>query len=264
MGMHYEERGNKEGPSIVLIHSGGLGGWAWEKQVECLNDYHCIIPDLPEHGKSINEGPLTIPDCTARIIRLIEEKANGGKAHVIGHSLGAKITVDLLASRPDLVISAVVASALFRSMKILLALHKPYIYRMTVGIIKCTPMLKLSIKSFHFPDSFYFNNCVEDFQRLTAESLYREYETLYQNLKLPDGLEKANVPTLVIAGEREFKAMKQSVKDIVRLLPQAKGGYVVKGDHTYPWSMYEEFNKLIYSWITEQDAKSSIIKNVEI
>lgn len=259
MGLYFEERGNKEAPTIVLIHGGGVAGWMWGKQVEYLKDYHCIIPDLPEHGKSIDERPLTIQDCTARIARLIEEKANGGKAHIVGHSLGGKIAVDLIAARPDLVQSAVVASALFRPMRMLKAMHKPYVYKMTVGMIRSKTILKMLIKKFQFPDSIYNENCMKDFQSLTADMLFREYDALYQNLKLPDGLEKANIPVLVLAGEKELNAMRESVKDIVRAIPGAKGAYVVKGDHTYPWSMYEGFNQIIHSWITEQNVSSSMV-----
>lgn len=247
--MYYEEKGNRNAPTIVFIHGGGVSGWMWKKQIEYFKDYHCIIPDLPEHGKSADDGLLSIRDCARGIAELIETRANGGKAHVIGHSLGGKIVVELLSMRPDLVDHALAASALFRPMALLTAIHKPYIYKLTVWMIKPKSMISYLVKQFKFPDKSYDENCIMDFQKLTADKLYREYDQLYQYQKLPEGLAKANVPTLVMAGAKEPKAMKESVKDIIGKLPDAKGILIKKGNHTYPWAMAENFNEIVNAWI---------------
>ena len=262
MSIFFEESGNSEGQTIVFLHGGGISGWMWQKQLEHFGDYHCIVPDLPEHGRSMDEGPLSIKDCSLRIARLIEERANGGKAVVVGHSLGAKVAVELLSARPDLVRCAVVASGLFRSMRLLKATHKPFIYKMTVWMIKSKSILSLLVKSFKFTDSYSRDHLIKDFQMLTAESLYRVYDQLYQNLDLPEGLDRVEVPTLVIAGDREIKAMKQSVADIAGALPFAAGAYMLKGDHTYPWSMYECFNEIIRMWIECGEIKHESVRKI--
>lgn len=260
--MYFEEHGDLKAETVVFIHGGGVSGWMWQKQLEYFKDYHCIVPDLPEHGKSMEEGPLSIKDSAVRIARLIEERANGGKAIVIGHSLGAKVAVELIAVRPDLVGCAVVASALFRPVRLFLAIHKPFIYKMSVWMIKPKSILSLLVKNFKFPGSYYRDNCIKDFQKLTPDILYREYDQLYQNLNLPEGLGRAEVPTLVIAGDREPKAMKQSVSDIAGALPGATGAYMLKGDHTYPWSMYESFNEIVRMWIERGEIEHRSVKKI--
>lgn len=250
MSLYYEEFGNKSNPSIVFLHGGGISSWMWRKQVEALKDFHCIVPDLPEHGKSMGEGPLSLADCALRVADLIEQAANGGKAHVVGHSLGAKVIVELLARKPEVVGRAVVASALFRPVPLLKTMHKPYVYRMTVSMLKSPWMLSATAKQFKFRDVGDIENLKRDFRGLTADSLYRIYDQLYQYLQLPEGLAGAGTPTLVLAGQKEPAAMRRSVQDILSKLPNAAGLILPGADHTYPWAMPEKFNRIVRAWLT--------------
>lgn len=249
--MYFRESGNVNGQTIVFLHGGGVGGWMWDKQIESFHDFHCLVPDLPEHGKSLNEGPISISDCVDLVAHLIEDKANNRKAHVVGHSLGGKVVIELLSKRPDLVGHAVTASALYRPMFLLKLTHKPYIYKMTAAMMKSRAVLSYTVRQFKFPDKSFNESCMQEFKNLTSGSLYRIYEQVYQHLKLPDGLTGVNVPALILAGEKEPKAMRQSVADITSVLPNSKGVIIKKANHTYPWSMHDTFNNLIRSWITK-------------
>lgn len=260
MAMYFEERGNKTAATIVFIHGGGISGWMWGKQVDYFKDYHCLVPDLPEHGKSIEEGQISIRDSAYRIAELIKKHANGGKAHVVGHSLGAKVVVELLSIKPELIDHAIVASALFKPVPLMKLTHKHFVYKLTTSLLKLKWLTTFTVKQFNFTDKIYEDNCIKEFQGITDDILYRIYDELYQNLKLPEGLKKANVPTLVIAGEKELIAMRQSVVDIVNNLPNAKGILIENGLHTYPWVMYDDFNKIVEAWINnEQIVNQSVI-----
>jgi pimeloyl-ACP methyl ester carboxylesterase len=249
MSIYFEESGDMTAPSVVFIHGGGMAGWMWKKQAEYFRSYHCLIPDLPEHGKSTDEGHVSIQDGACRIAELIEKHANGGKADIVGHSLGAKVLIELLSKRPELVKHAVVASALYRPVPLMKLSHKMFVYKLTVSMMKSGWFLTRTIKQFTFPDAAFEAECVKDFRRQTAGFLYRVYEELYRCVKLPDGLAGADVPTLAVAGEKELKAMKLSVDDIVRTMPNARGLIIKQGLHTYPWAMHEEFNKIVGEWI---------------
>ena len=262
MSMYFEERGNKGAPSIVFIHGGGIGGWMWEKQLDEFKDYHCIIPHLPEHGKSIDEKPISITDCASRIAELIITKANGKKAHVVGHSLGGKIIVELLSTNPDVVDHAVVASALFRPMALLNLTCNSFTYKLTVMMLKSKSIVELQAKQFEFPNDFYRENFIKDNQAITVDMLDRIYGEMYKHLKLSSNLSKANVPTLVIAGDKEPKAMKESVKDIVNAIPNSKGILLKDSKHNFPWVVSSEFSSIIRSWITNKPFESEIIKAV--
>jgi len=60
MTIYIKESGIDNAATILFIHGGGGGGWVWRPQVEKLTGYHCVIPDLPEQGLSLNEKPFSI------------------------------------------------------------------------------------------------------------------------------------------------------------------------------------------------------------
>lgn len=260
MSMYFEEKGNRNAPTIVFIHGGGMSGWMWQKQWEAFSDFHCLIPDLPEHGKSANEGQITIEDSAERIAQFIKEHANGGRAHVVGHSLGGKIIVQLLATHPELIDHAVVASALFRPMPLMLSmmLNKPS-YRLSLWMLKSKRMLEMQARQFNFPTDFYVQNYKKDAIAATVDSLDRIMQQMNKHTALPAGLDKAPVPTLVLAGTKEPKAMTASVGDIVKALPNAKGCMIRNAIHNYPWVQYEAFNEAVRAWLTGRPINNSSI-----
>jgi pimeloyl-ACP methyl ester carboxylesterase len=65
--LYFESFGNKDLPTIVFLHGGGAAGWMWKKQVEALsNRYHCLVPDLPEQGQSVNSGAFSMEKAATR------------------------------------------------------------------------------------------------------------------------------------------------------------------------------------------------------
>lgn len=261
--MYYREMGDKKAETIVFIHGGGISGWMWRNQWEAFQDCHLLIPDLPEHGGSLHEGHIGIKDGAERVAALIQERANRGKAHVAGHSLGAKIAVELIAAHPELVDHAVVLSALFRPMPALnLFLNMP-VYRLTLWMMKSRRIRDFQMKAMGFSDAFYKENYIKDLAAQTPEMLARVYAELNAHLKLPSGHANARVPTLVLAGEREPVAMRGSVADIAGALPDAQGFLVKGGRHTLPWEQPEVINRAIRSWISGRGAEDPALLPVK-
>ena len=112
-GLSVRECGPPTAPTICFLHGGGISGWMWGPQVEALqNTYHCLVPDMPEHGLSAAVRPFSIADTARRIAEVIRERAHGGRAHVIGLSEGAQVTVQLLGSAAEVVDHAIISNAL--------------------------------------------------------------------------------------------------------------------------------------------------------
>lgn len=262
MSLFFKETGNKQGKIIVFIHGGGISGWMWEKQLEHFKDYHCIVPDLPEHGKTINSGEISIKNSAKLIAELIEKTAKGKKVNIVGHSLGAKIVIELLNSTPEVIDHAVIASALCKPMPLMMLMHKPLIYKLTVKMLKVNWILNFQVKQFKLPTDINYDYLKKDFQDMTPEMMYRIYDEVYQHLDIPKELENIHVPTLVVAGEKESKAMKQSVMDIINILPNAKGVIIKNGLHTYPWVMFESFNEILRAWLDDKNINNEQVSKL--
>jgi len=91
-------------PAIVLLHGAGMDHTAWQFQARAFayNGYSVASLDLPGHGRSDGPAPGTIAGYADVVASLIDEVGIGG-AHIVGHSMGAFIGIELGAEYPDTV-----------------------------------------------------------------------------------------------------------------------------------------------------------------
>ena len=250
------ETGPSTAPTLVFLHGGGVGGWMWEPQVARLSsEYHCLVPDLPEQGKSWKISPFSISDAAHRIADLIRTKAHRGKAHVVGLSLGAQILVELLSINPELVDHAIVNSASLRAIpgmgltNLLVKMYSPF---------KNTEFLiRANMKSLGVPEQ-YFPQFREDTRQITSTAL-NHVLTANANYRLPANLDKVTSPVLVVIGQKEYKVMYKSARDLVQALPNAKG-YIAQGrSHNWSLESRELYSQMIRSWITDQPLSPELL-----
>lgn len=69
------------------------------------NDYDLILIDLPGHTESREILPFTISNAVNAISHLISTKIAGGKAHIVGMSLGGVVGLELARRHPELLLS---------------------------------------------------------------------------------------------------------------------------------------------------------------
>jgi pimeloyl-ACP methyl ester carboxylesterase len=97
-------------PAIVFVHGTRLTRTMWRAQVDDLRDaYRVIALDLPGHGVLANQ-PFTVTAAADEVARVIDEAA-GGRAVVVGLSLGGYVAMELAARRPELVRGLVLSGA---------------------------------------------------------------------------------------------------------------------------------------------------------
>jgi pimeloyl-ACP methyl ester carboxylesterase len=98
-------------PTIVFLHGTRLTGAQWATQVTALSDsYHCLTPDLPGHGAAAAEA-FTVERAAERIAALIEGEAHGGRAILVGLSLGGYVAMAVAARWPERVAGLVISGA---------------------------------------------------------------------------------------------------------------------------------------------------------
>lgn len=98
-------------PAIVLVHSLGMTRHLWEAQVGpgvLTQDYRVIAPDLPGHG-ALAGTPFRMETAVQRLAGLID-RAAGGRAVVVGLSLGGYVGIALASRYPQKVAGLVAAS----------------------------------------------------------------------------------------------------------------------------------------------------------
>jgi pimeloyl-ACP methyl ester carboxylesterase len=98
----YDEQGS--GDPLVLLHGGAVDSRFFEHNVGPLAEHFRVITtDLWGHGRTPDrEGAFSLESFSTDVAALIEQVA-GGPSHVLGHSIGAAVGLDLTLRRPDLV-----------------------------------------------------------------------------------------------------------------------------------------------------------------
>jgi pimeloyl-ACP methyl ester carboxylesterase len=220
MGLYVQESGPADATSIVLLHGGGGAGWMWQPQVDGLSELHCLVPDLPEHGRSVDVKPFTIAGSAELIAELIRTRAHGGRAHVVGLSEGAQVAVALLAIAPERVDHAIISSALVRPVRGP-GMTRPGLIRWSFRLF-AAPLrnsewwTRLNMKrAAGVPDEYYLQ-FRQTFQELT-ESGFTNAIIENQRFRLPQGLDRVLAPTLILVGRHEYDSMRASAGD--RLKP---------------------------------------------
>lgn len=95
-----------QGPDVLLIHGFGSDRLSWAGNAAALMAVarlHAL--DLPGHGESASDvGDGSIMELAKRVAKSL--RAQGiGKAHLVGHSLGGAIAMELAAQAPESVLS---------------------------------------------------------------------------------------------------------------------------------------------------------------
>lgn len=96
---------NPAGSTTVIFLHGVLScHLEWEHVTPYLSpDYHLIVVDLNGHSNSSKILPVLLPASTDCVADLITRHAHGGKAHVVGLSMGGFIALELGRCYPELV-----------------------------------------------------------------------------------------------------------------------------------------------------------------
>ncbi len=256
MALFVSEYGPGGAPTIVLLHGGGGGGWMWQPQIDQLqNEYHLLVPDLPEHGKSRAIRPFTFPDAATRVAELIKAKARDGRAHVVGLSLGAQTTVQLLSQSPEVVDHAVISGALVRSIpgvgltRLMTKMYWPF--------KDAAWLIRANMRSYGIPDRF-FTEFQADTKALTLDSFVR-ITTANATFRVPPHLDRVTVPTLLLVGEKELKIMRESTRDLLKAIPSAKGYVVASAIHNWSMQLPDLFTQTIRAWINDQSLPKELL-----
>ncbi len=105
MSLHVNFSG--QGPTVVMLHSGGMSGRQWRKLAEALSDrYRVVLPDFLGSGANPawpSEQPFHFHQDVEQIEKLLESLHS--PYHLIGHSYGGLISLTVARRQPARVAS---------------------------------------------------------------------------------------------------------------------------------------------------------------
>jgi pimeloyl-ACP methyl ester carboxylesterase len=92
------------GEVVVLIHGAGMDSTVWQLQTRYLayRGFRAVAVDLPSHGRSVGEALTSVDEMADWVSRFIGA-AGFGAVHVVGHSMGTFIALELASRHGALV-----------------------------------------------------------------------------------------------------------------------------------------------------------------
>lgn len=258
MELYINETGKNNNETIIFLHGEGIASWIWDKQVKAFNDYHCIVPDIPGHGKSANIKHFTIQSAADMIIDIIKNKAKNGKAHLVGISLGAQIIVQILATAPEVVGHVLISGALVRSSQPTETFLNLLDYLIKVYLPDKNKTIRIMsyVRSYNIPKNLRskFKESTYVIEKDSLERIIRE-NILFQ---MPSSLKNVEAHVLVMTGEKDFIIIKESAKYLLNKLPNSKGAMALKVGHLWNIENPKLFNKTLRTWITDNKSPEEL------
>lgn len=89
-------------PVILLLHGAGMDSTVWQLQTRYLahRGFRAVAVDLPAHGRSAGEPLPSVAEMADWVVRFMDA-AGFGRAHVVGHSMGTFIALELASRHGD-------------------------------------------------------------------------------------------------------------------------------------------------------------------
>lgn len=242
--LYYDEYGNKENPTILLLH--GAGALDTFCRQYCFSDkYHLVVPHLAGAGKAAAE--IYEPEKTVEELFTVIKTLHKNRIGVIGHSLGGQIAIMLVSKNPELFNFAVFLSAWVNP--------KPKTIRMYCSLAG------LSAKMLHWRwlvqiQGKYWNytkkqadNMTEYSKQITPQ-VYRSFFTNTLDLSRLSEYQAVTIPMLAICGSREVKDMKDSLKQLVQN-PNCRTITLQGVNHDFPMRNAMQLNSRLKQFILE-------------
>ena len=230
MALHFQETGPSGADTVVLLHGVGTTGWMWRSLVQTLGeDLHVLNVDLPGHGASAGIAWTTMADTVNAVADLIAAEAHDAVASVVGLSLGGYVGLDLAASRPDLVPSAVVSGVN------VLPFPRPALMRAAgyamVPFMTRTPMLRANARALGVPAED-FDGYAEAARSMARGTFLRVGREL-MDYRVPQAAGSSRTRVLAVAGQKEHPLIRRSQAVIAAGFPEGRARIVPDVGHAW-------------------------------
>ena len=245
MDLFVRESGPVGAPAIVFLHGGEYSGRSWQPVVERMQRYHCLVPDLPQHGESFQPGPFGIGGAAVAVAELVRSRVGTGRVHLVGLSLGAQVGTQLLGIAPELIDRAVLCGTIVDAMPVV-RVTAPALG--LVAWISRSVTIRRNARVVAVP-SAKVDDHREDVRLLPPAQIARLVEASAA-FTLPKGLDKSDSATLFLTGSKEMRLIRRSATALAERMPNGVAGVAVGMDHYWPLRYPDLFSRTVDAWLS--------------
>jgi pimeloyl-ACP methyl ester carboxylesterase len=218
-------------------------------------ELHVLNVDLPGHGESRERPWVSMADTVSAVAEVISTRSHGGLAHLVGLSLGGYVAVDLAASAPRLVPSAVVSGVN------VLPFPRPRLMRVAGRVMSplmtLTPMLRANARALGVPP--------EDFQgyvaaaRMMAPGTFVRVGGELMDYRVPAQAAGSSSRVLAVAGENEQQLIVRSLAKVAGSFPLGQHRVAPGVGHAWNGEAPELFAEVVIAHVREQPLPEQLV-----
>ena len=247
-----------KGPAIILIHGLGLRSESWLEQIKILKKNYTIFSlDLPGHGQSklLSKKKLTLKGFCSEITKFIK-LLNIYKPIMVGHSLGALITIEIAGNTPNILKSGIAISPVYKRSKEALRKVQKRAKEIKENPNEETLVNKLIERWFGNSKSLKGNNHEKFIKRLlliNKKNNFEGYASAYDLFSKLNGnstkiVKNIKVPMLYITGEKDLNSTPSMSKKLAKINNQNYA--IIKGArHVVPVTHSKQCNFHLINFI---------------
>jgi pimeloyl-ACP methyl ester carboxylesterase len=228
----------------------------WRRLVHDLEgELHVLNVDLPGHGGSRERPWVSMADTVSAVAQVIRTRSHGGSAHLVGLSLGGYVAVDLAASVPGLVPSAVVSGVN------VLPFPRPRLMRLAGRVMSplmtLTPMLRANARALGVPPEDYEGYAAA--ARMMAPGTFLRVGGELMDYRVPAQAAASSSRVLAVAGENEQQLILRSLAELTGSFPLGQHRVAPGVGHAWNGEAPELFARTVIAHVHEQPLPEQLV-----
>lgn len=235
--------------AILLVHGHPFDHTMWEYQYEVLQDYRLLLPDLKGYGQSDTNLEKIFIESQALDLALLLDELGIEKVHLIGLSMGGQIIVEFQRLFPASVNSLIIAASTPTG-----ETEESYTNRLALAnTIQEIGMLTYTQKDIHKyinlevirGDSEVYQHLFRMMTKTTVAGAVAAHRGRAERRDNFNYLKNIQIPTLVIAGEKDYFFSVEVVEQVANEIPNAQFEMIKGSGHLPNMEKPAIFNELI-------------------
>ena len=251
--LYYESAG--QGETIVLIHGGQMDRRMWDRQFSNLaTKYQVIRYDVRGFGQS----PAAImPYSDDDDLLALLDHLHVAKAHLVGLSLGGRISLDFALTHPERVSSIVLVGPGMSGFDWSKESQQSFM-AVVNAIQRDGPQraVEMWLKDPYMAPAMERRDIAQRLRELATDNMraWVSNDALARSIDPPAAkrLKSVRVSTLVIVGSRDVPDIQRIVERISREVPGAKKVVIEGAGHIVNMEKPEDFKRVLSEWLVEK------------
>jgi pimeloyl-ACP methyl ester carboxylesterase len=264
---------NISGPArspVFALHSSASSGNQWARLIgELAGWFDVIAPDLPGYAKNGVKPGLTIPTGDANCAPIILEMENRDEpVHLVGHSYGAAIAINIALSRPDLIKSLTLYEpAAFHFLNFgsgedrqLFAQINQISGLLTAGVASGRPDLGMQTFIDFWNGEGSWENTDSKYRQIFEDNAYsvmNDFARGYAETWSLEDLSELEMPTLMMAGMQSPLIAQSVAIQIADAIPNSQFTMFTGLGHMAPAFQPERINPRIHDHLAGVERRAS-------